>query len=197
MAHIEPLAREDLAEFEPGFAIVEQMMGFVPNSMFTMARVPGLLPAFQGMGAAVLANPIIARELAQLVAMMSSVGAGCRYCQAHTGHTAERMGVAPEKLEAMWHFETSELFDDAERAALRIALHSGQQPNAATQADFDAARRHFTDDEITAIVAVSSFFGFLNRWNDTMATSLEDAPRHFGETVIASKGWTGSRHTDP
>jgi len=196
MAHIEPLAREDLAEFEPGFAIVEQMMGFVPNSMFTMARVPGLLPAFQGMGAAVLANPIIARELAQLVAMMSSVGAGCRYCQAHTGHSAERMGVAPEKLEAMWHFETSELFDDAERAALRIALHSGQQPNAATQADFDAARRHFTDDEITAIVAVSSFFGFLNRWNDTMATSLEDEPRHFGETVIASKGWTGSRHTD-
>lgn len=195
MAHIEPLAREDLAEFEPGFQIVEQMMGFVPNSMFTMARVPGLLPAFQGLGAAVLGNPIIPRPLAQMVAMMSSVGAGCRYCQAHTGHTAERMGVPAEKLEAIWHFETSEHFDDAERAALRIAFHSGQQPNAATPADFEAARAHFSDDEIAAIVAVCSFFGYLNRWNDTMATTLEDSPRHFGETVIASNGWTGDRHT--
>ena len=179
MAHIEPLAREDLAEFEPGFQMVEQMMGFVPNSMFTMARVPGLFPPFQGLGAAVLANPLIPRPLAQMVAMMASVGAGCRYCQAHTGHTAERIGISPEKLEAIWHFETSEHFNEVERAALRIAFHSGQQPNAATPADFDAAREHFSDNELTAIVAVCSFFGFLNRWNDTMATTLEDGPRHF------------------
>ena len=191
MAHIEPLAREDLAEFEPGFQMVEQMMGFVPNSMFTMARVPGLFPAFQGLGAAVLANPLIPRPLAP---MMASVGAGCRYCQAHTGHTAERIGISPEKLEAIWHFETSEHFNEVERAALRIAFHSGQQPNAATPADFDAAREHFSDNELTAIVAVCSFFGFLNRWNDTMATTLEDGPRLFGETVIASNGWIGDRH---
>lgn len=194
MAHIEPLAREDLAEFEPGFQMVEQMMGFVPNSMFTMARVPGLFPPFQGLGAAVLANPLIPRPLAQMVAMMASVGAGCRYCQAHTGHTAERIGISPEKLEAIWHFETSEHFNEVERAALRIAFHSGQQPNAATPADFDAAREHFSDNELTAIVAVCSFFGFLNRWNDTMATTLEDGPHHFGETVIASNGWIGDRH---
>ena len=171
-------------------------MGFVPNSMLTMARVPGLLPAFQGLGAVVLANPIIARDLAQMVAMMSSVGSGCRYCQAHTGHTAERMGVSPEKLEAIWTFETSEHFSEAERAALRIAFHSSQQPNAATSTDFDAAREYYSDDEIAAIVAVCSFFGYLNRWNDTMATTLEDSPRHFGETVIASNGWSGDRHSD-
>ena len=174
--------------------MVEQMMGFVPNSMFTMARVPGLFPAFQGLGAAVLANPLIPRPLAQMVAMMASVGAGCRYCQAHTAHTAERIGISPEKLEAIWHFETSEHFNEVERAALRIAFHSGQQPNAATPADFDAAREHFSDNELTAIVAVCSFFGFLNRWNDTMATTLEDGPRHFGETGIASNGWIGDRH---
>ena len=196
MAHIEPLDREDLAEFEPGFAMVEQMMGFVPNSMFTMARVPGLLPAFQGLGAAVLSGQVISRELSQLVAMMVSVGAGCRYCQAHTGHTAERMGISPDKLEAMWQFETSELFDDAERAALRIAFHAGQQPNAATADDFAAASAFYSDEELTAIVAVCSFFGFLNRWNDTMATTLEDSPLHFGETVLAANGWQASKHRD-
>jgi hypothetical protein len=64
MARIEPLGRADLAEHEQGFALVEQMMGFVPNSMFTMARVPGLLPAFQGLGAAVLGNGLISLPLA-------------------------------------------------------------------------------------------------------------------------------------
>lgn len=194
MARIEPLAREDLAEFEPGFEMVEQMMGFVPNSMFTMARVPGLLPAFQGLGAAVLGNPIIPRDLAQMVAMMVSVGAGCRYCQAHTGHTAARMGVSEEKLEAIWHFETSDHFTEGERAALRIAFHAGQVPNAATDEHFATAKEHFSDEEIAAIVAVCSFFGYLNRWNDTMATTLEAGPTHFGETVIASNGWEAGKH---
>jgi len=194
MAHVEPLAREDLAQYEAGFEIVEQMMGFVPNSMFTMARVPGLVPAFQGLGAAVMGNGLLTPQLTQMIAMMTSVGAGCRYCQAHTGHTAERMGVSAEKLEAVWQFETSEHFDEAERAALRIAFHAGQQPNAATPADFDAARDHYSEEAIAAIVAVCSFFGYLNRWNDTMATTLEESPRHFGETVIAPNGWTGDRH---
>ena len=27
-----------------------------------------------------------------------------------------------------------------------------------------------------------------------MATTLEDGPRHFGKTVIASNGWIGDRH---
>jgi len=194
MAHVEPLSREDLGEHEPGFAMVEQMMGFVPNSMFTMARVPGLLPAFQGLGATVLSGQVISRELSQMVALMVSVGAGCRYCQAHTGHTAERMGIAPDKLESIWHFETCDLFDDAERAALRIAFHAGQLPNAATPQDFESARAFYSEEEITAIVAVCAFFGYLNRWNDTMATTLEDSPRHFAETVITANGWNGDRH---
>jgi len=194
MAHVEPLARQDLAEFEPGFAVVEQMMGFVPNSMFTMARVPGLLPSFQQLGAATLRNPLIPAELSQMVAMIVSVGAGCQYCQAHTGHTAERMGISADKLEAIWRFETSEHFTDAERAALRIAFHAGQQPNQTSAEHFDAARQFYTDDQLAAIVSVCSFFGFLNRWNDTMATALEEDPRHFGETIIASNGWEAGKH---
>jgi len=132
MARIDPLPREELADFEPGFAMVEQMMGFVPNSMFTMPRVPGLLPAFQAMGAALMTGNVISRELTQMVAQIASTVAGCRYCQAHTAHTAERAGV--------------------------------------------------------------SFFGFLNRWNDTMATDLEEHPMAFGQRVLAEGGWEAGKH---
>lgn len=194
MARIDPLPRQDLEEFEPGFAMVEQVMGFVPNSMFTMARVPGLLRNFQALAGTILMNGVISPELTQMVAQVASTAAGCRYCQAHTAHSAERLGVSEEKLADLWMFETSDHFDDAERAALRLAFHAGSQPNVATDEDFADCAVHFDDAQISAIVATISLFGYLNRWNDTMATDLEDSPTRFGERVLAPNGWEAGKH---
>ena len=194
MPRIEPLAREDLEEFEAGFAMVEQTMGFVPNSMFTMARVPGLLKGFQAMAGAALFNDLIPNDLKQMIALASSAASGCRYCQAHTGHSAERMGVPEAKLAAIWEFETSDQFSEAERVALRLAFHAGQVPNQTTDDDFAAVRAHWSDDQAAAIVAVIAAFGYLNRWNDTMATSLESSPAAFGERVLGANGWERGNH---
>ncbi len=191
---VAPIARESLSEHEPVFEMVEAMMGFVPNSMMTMARVPGLLEAFSGLGGAVMTNGLISRELNQMVAQVASTAAGCRYCQAHTGHTAHRVGVSEEKLADLWLFGTSPHFDEAERAALTLAMHAGSVPNVSSEADFAACREHFSDEQISAIVATISFFGFLNRWNDTMATELESSPKAFGEATLAAAGWEAGRH---
>jgi alkylhydroperoxidase family enzyme len=194
MARIDPLPAEDLADHEERLRFVEQAMGFVPNSMYTMARVPGLLPAFQDLGRAVFMNGLIPPELGQMVAQVASVAGGCRYCQAHTGHTAARLGVPGEKLAALWSFETSDHFDEAERAALRLAFHAGSQPNGATEEDFEECRKHYSDDQIAAIVATISMFGYLNRWNDTMATDLEEKPGAFGAQVLEAEGWEIGKH---
>ena len=98
------------------------------------------------------------------------------------------------KLAALWSFETSARSDDRERAALRLALDAGQHQNGATDADFDECRRSFTDDRITAIVAVCARFGFLNRWNDTVATELEPEPRNIADRVLAPQGWNPGEH---
>lgn len=194
MPRIDPLPREHFADIEDQLAMVEAVMGFVPNSMFTMGRVPGLTQAFGGLGAAILGSGLIEPGLAQMVAMMSSIGGGCRYCQAHTGHSAERAGVDPDKLAAIWDFETDDRFSPAERAALRVAFHAGQVPNAVTDDDFAELLEHWSEDEATAIVAVCALFGYLNRWNDTMATTLESQPQAFGERILAAQGWDGSKH---
>ena len=169
-------------------------MGFVPNSMPTMARVPGLLEAFSALGAAVIGNPDLPTPLIQMVAQVASSAAGCRYCQAHTAHTAARLGVSEAKLADLWSFETSDHFDDAERAALRLAFHAGQVPNAATDDDFATLRTHFDDNQIAGLVATIAMFGYLNRWNDTMATDLEDGPTAFGKRVLSSNGWDPGKH---
>ncbi len=195
MARITPLPVQDLAEHQEGLALVQQVFGFVPNSMPTMARVPGLLPAFQTLAGTIMMNPLIPPELIQMVAHISSLAAGCRYCQSHTGHSAERLGVDPAKLAAIWEFETSELFSPAEQAALRLGLHSGQVPNGTTDEDFEACRQHYSDDQIATIVSVCALFGFLNRWNDTMATELEPSPTEFGQRVLAQNGWKVGKHS--
>lgn len=39
-----------------------------------------------------------------------------------------------------------------------------------------------------------ALFGYLNRWNDTMATSLEDYPASVAERTIAGGGWQAGKH---
>lgn len=194
MPRVEPLPREELAEFEPFFQMIEQAMGFVPNSMLTMGRSPDLLRAFAGLSGAVLMAGSVERELKQLVAFVSSNAAGCRYCQAHTSHAAERAGVSPEKLDAAFEFETSDLFSPRERAALRLAQAAGLVPNASRDEHFDELRQHFDELAIVEIVSVISLFGWLNRWNDTLATELESGPLAFAEANLVRRGWQAGRH---
>ena len=194
MANIDPLEREDLPELEPIFVLVESLMGFVPRSMFTMARVPGLLPAFASMGAAVQGNPGLDPVLVQLVAHMASRAAGCQYCQAHTAEQAVRRGLDAELIENVWLFETDDRFDGRLKSALRLARDAAQVPNAVGPAHFDALGEHFDEDQVAGLVAVISFFGFLNRWNDTMATTLEDEPTTFASTHLEAAGWQPGKH---
>lgn len=194
MPRVEPLPRETLAEFEPVFAMIEQTVGFVPNSMLTMGRWPELLQAFSGLVGTISAGTTLPRELKQLVAFVSSNAAGCRYCQAHTSHGASKLGISTEKIEHAFEFEDSALFSDAERAALRLAQDASLVPSAVTDAHFEALREHYDERQIVELVAQIALFGWLNRWNDTMATPLEGGPRDFGHSHLAPHGWELGSH---
>ena len=194
MAHVRPLAREELQRFEPLFELVERGMGFVPNSMLTMGRWPELLQGFAGLAGTALNGGVLPASLKQLVAHVASQAAGCRYCQAHTAHSAEGVGVEQAKIQAALEFETSGLFEPAERAALRLARDAALVPNAVEAEHFEELRRHFGEQEIVELVGVIALFGFLNRWNDTMATALEASPRAFGEKHLSGSGWQAGKH---
>jgi hypothetical protein len=67
-------------------------------------------------------------------------------------------------------------------------------PNAATDEMFAEMRKHWSEEQIVEIVGVIAMFGFLNRWNDTLATPLEDEPIEIGEKYLASHGWSPGKH---
>ena len=49
MPGIDPLRVEDLPELESEIRFIEGRLGFVPNSMLTMARRPDILRAFSAL----------------------------------------------------------------------------------------------------------------------------------------------------
>ncbi len=195
MTHLNPPDAAKLDEVKDELGFVAMAMGFEPNSMKIMAHRPDILRGFLAlMGAVVGPEGALDPGLRQMIAHITSSAAGCRYCQAHTAHGAEHAGVAREKIEALWSYADSPLFTEAERAALALAQAAGSVPNQAEAAHFEALKVHYSAAEIVEITAVIAAFGFLNRWNDTLGTTLEDSPLAFAEASLRASGWSAGKH---
>lgn len=170
-------------------------LGFPPNSVLTMQRRPDIARAFIGLNRAVMANHgRVTSEVKRLVALLSSTVAGCRYCQAHTALAAERFGSTPERLGDIWTYETSPHFTDAEKAAFDLALAGSRQPSGVDAELKARLRAHWDDGEIVELMGVVALFGFLNRWNDGMGTTLEAGAAVAGEAWVSVRGWTAGKH---
>ena len=214
MSHVTPRSAADVPALASIFNGAAATMGFVPNSMLTMAHMPQLPVGFMMLVNAVFggdlkalmtqmqtvvaelpdSEPGLAPGMVQLIAFACSVSAGCRYCQAHTSHSAHRLGEDQAKFDDVLSFETSSAYSAAERAVVALALAAGAVPNESAPAHFDRLREHFSEPQIVQIVAVISMFGFLNRWNDTMATQLEGPAVEFATQALGSVGWQLGKH---
>lgn len=194
MSRVSPVAKESVPELAEGFAKVEAILGFVPNSNLIMARHPALLRGFQQLAVAALAPGKVPAPVKIMVAHMASHASGCNYCIAHTGHITEKNGIAPEKFAAIWDYETDGRYSPSERAAITVARGAAQVPNAVTDADFDELKKHWDEDQCVEIVGVIALYGFLNRFNDTMATELEGHPLDFARKNLAATGWELGKH---
>jgi uncharacterized peroxidase-related enzyme len=192
-ARLDPLPPDPALKDE--FERSRRSLGFVPNSMLIMQRKPNMVKAWSQVSSAMWApDSTVDRGLKRLIAHVSSRASGCRYCMAHTAGGAIHLGVDEPKLAAVWDYQTSPLYSAAERAALDLALAAGSVPNAVTEEMFAELRKYWTEEQIVEIVFVISAFGFLNRWNDTMGTPLEEEPNAVGERFLSSHGWSPGKH---
>jgi len=196
MAHLNPISLDELKDndIRERFEHYRKTRGFTPNSIMTMVRRPNIVRAFMALNQAVLYEGTVPEETKMLVSIASSYAAGCLYCQSHMANLASIYNASDEKIAALWNFDNSNLFNPAERAAIKLAFKAGAQPNESSQADFDELRKHYDDEQIVEIVASIALFGYLNRWNDTMATALEPLAVEVAERAIGGAGWTQGKH---
>jgi alkylhydroperoxidase family enzyme len=75
-----------------------------------------------------------------------------------------------------------------------FASAAASVPNEVTDDVMEQLRQHWDDGQVVEIMAVIALFGFLNRWNDSMATPLEDVPAACASEILGQRGWEIGKH---
>ena len=196
MALVKPLDENEieteLCEFIQFF---KGPLGVIPNSVRTMSRRPKVAKAFTELNMAVMeCHGSVTPEFKRIIGYITSFVSGCRYCQAHTILGSQRFGADEDRLKDAWNYENSDHFTDAEKAALKYAHAAASIPNAVDDEIAAELHKHWEDNDIVEITAVIALFGYLNRWNDSMGSALEDLPIDAGNKYLDKTDWDIGKH---
>ena len=192
---VSPLPSNTNTEVTELAAFFNETLGFCPNSVLTMQHRPAIATAFIQLNKAVMSNQgRVTSALKRLIGYVSSSKTGCQYCRAHTILAAERYGANEEQLANICRYATHPAFSAAERAALDFAVAASTVPNAVDEPIMANLRQYWDDGEIVEILGVISLFGYLNRWNDSMGTTMESGAIKAGEKHLKEDGWSTGKH---
>lgn len=195
MPLVDPLPADSNVQVRELAKFFNETLGFCPNSVLTMQIRPAIAMAFIGLNTAVMENHgQVTSALKRLIGYVSSRVAGCSYCQAHTIRAAQRYGAEREQLEHVWEYQTHPAFSDAERVALDFAVAASTVPNGVNDQLTKRLREYWDEGDIIEILGVVGLFGFLNRWNDSMATALEQPAAESADQWLSDFGWQRGKH---
>jgi uncharacterized peroxidase-related enzyme len=189
MALVDPLTEDGMdPDLRAHVQFFKGPLGVIPNSVRTMAHRAPIARAFTDLNVAVMTDyGAVTPEFKRLLGYVSSFASGCLYCQAHMILASERFGASEARLNDVFDFEDSAHFTDAEKAALAFAQAATAVPNAVTPEVGDRLKAHWPPEAIVEIMGVVALFGYLNRWNDSMGSALEDLPIEKGEARLAKR----------
>ena len=195
MPLVKPLSADANPDVKKLAEFFNETLGFCPNSVLTMQIRPEIARSFISLNKAVMANQgKVTSALKRLIAYVSSNATGCRYCQAHAIRAAERYGANQEQLNNVWEYKTHDAFSLAERAALDFSIAASIIPNNVNEEIQTNLHKYWNDGEIVEMLGVISLFGFLNRWNDSMGTTIENGAISSGKTYLSKNGWNKGKH---
>jgi AhpD family alkylhydroperoxidase len=107
----------------------------------------------------------------ELVHLRSSQINGCAPCVFGGIKSALKNGETDERLHQVVAWRESDLFTDAERAALALAeaeTRLADRPDAVTDEIWAAAAEHFDEKQLSAIVLMIALTNLFNRVNTTV-----------------------------
>ena len=161
---------------------------YVPNGIISQMLVPEIgAAALNLMGAVMNKNSLVPAELKMLIAHMTSYAAGCTYCQTATFESAHNLSESEEKFAKIWEYKTSDLFTEAERIALDLALAASASPSDVIDELRNSLKEHYGQAECAEIIAIVALFAYFQTWNDTNGTHIDEhvvdvVEEHFGGT---------------
>lgn len=126
------------------------------NIFLALANAPAQLDAFL-----TYANALRAAELSpalrELAILAVGHATGSRYEIAHHRSHALKAGLTPAKIDAVPVFEAVELFDETERAVLRLARESTLHVHVAEEV-WKAAAAHLSDRQLVELTLTIAWY---------------------------------------
>lgn len=129
----------------------------------TVAGVQGLFKAIHQGG--------VPKATLDLVHLRASQINGCGYCVDAGVTSAQKAGESVDRLLRVSAWRESDLFTDAERAALALteaATRMADQVDPVSDAVWDDAADHFDEKALSAIILMIATTNFFNRINVTV-----------------------------
>jgi AhpD family alkylhydroperoxidase len=129
--------------------------------------VPGALEALQQLGAAATSAGIPETTL-YLVHLRASQINGCSVCVDIHSRELEHAGESPERIHTLAAWRETPYFSDAERAALALteaATRLSDRSDPVPDDVWDEAARHFTEEQLAALVIAIAAINAFNRLN--------------------------------
>lgn len=185
-----PLVADTLdADIESAYALFRDLHGFVPNLARSMSIDPALAKPIARMSYVVATATQLDAKLQSLVRGIASLANGSRYGQALNAAHAQRLGIAPAKIAALWSFESSALYTQAEKAALRFACAGALQPQDVAESDHRSLSEHYSERQVVDLIFTIAWQACLDRWADICAVPVDAEVVSVASELLGPSGW--------
>lgn len=130
--------------------------------------VPGAMDGLMALGKAI-GGAGLSEATRELVHLRASQINGCGVCLVQHARDARKLGVEEDKISAIAGWRDAPYFDDAERAALALALEAvtrvADQGEAVPDTVWDQAAEHYDEQQLGALVLTIATVNLWNRLN--------------------------------
>jgi alkylhydroperoxidase family enzyme len=139
-----------------------------PESQAVRAHVPAVLRSFSRNWALSFREGVMDHAVKELCRLYVSKSVECDYCGQQRSVSAREQGVGESDVDELLEFESSDRYDERQKAALAYASALVWAPHEADDALWARLRSHFSDDQILELgYFVGLTFG-QQRWIPTL-----------------------------
>lgn len=165
-------AREEDPEL---FQFLDERRGQAANArVFSlMANCPEILKSFIAMADTIRAGHGLDPKLRELAIIVTCQTIGNNYEHDRHWNIARRLKMPREKLDNIWDFEKSEVFDDLERAVMRLARAACVAPTQVTDEVFNSAYFHLGVEQTLSLLFSIGWYNMTARITGVTNLRLE------------------------
>ncbi len=170
MPFVKPLATSDAPEkSQPILKAIEKKFGQSMNIFSTAAYQPDVLGGMTQINDGIRND--LPDKLRELAYFKSSQINACDYCSHYHKQAAKKSGVTDKQLAEIADFESSDAFDDQEKAVLTYAQQLTE--NASVEAATVKILKEFLNDkQLVSLAAAVALANFTNRFNHGLDIQL-------------------------